>query len=143
MKLTFQEIFEIVVSECRNSCTHPADAHYYIQTHYGDRVDFNELTTFLNVLNFAAIREEYPTAGVPEPKFAIGTVVKIVESDYAYTTYRAWPDIKYVPYFEYGDVPCDGDVHTITHVGSHEDSFENLYVLDGRFIVCDTAFEPV
>jgi len=144
-KLTLEQILNIVVGESRNSCSNAADAYNYIASHYSYVVDHQELKKFLRILNFAAIREEYPPPAVPEPKFAVDTMVDIVRSGNTFDTYYAWPDReKYVPHFEYGNTPCNGERYTITHVGQHEDShLGELYVLDGRFIVGDAAFVPV
>ena len=143
--LTLEQILNVVVSESRNSCSTAADAYSYILGSYNYMVDKEELKKFLRILNFAAIREEYPAPAAPEPKFAVGTTVDIVCSGNTFDTYFAWPDReKHVPHFEYGNTPSNGERYTITHVGQHENSYPGeLYVLDGRFIVGDAAFVPV
>jgi hypothetical protein len=56
--LTIADIIHIVAGECQNSCTGPSSAYEFIMKAYPERVaDRKHLTAILEILNFAAIRE--------------------------------------------------------------------------------------
>lgn len=82
-------------------------------------------------------------------EISIGDTVRVLDTGCTYDTYHNWPDIVHVPHFAFkpgedmwdgGELPETGKVYLVTHVGKHEHG-QTLYVLDGRFIVSDGAFQ--
>ena len=76
--------------------------------------------------------------------YKIGDDVIVVDSGGTYNRYDSFPGIKrFVPGFAFAALPNTGGRYTVTHVGVHDTSNRDLYVLDGMFIMDENALALV